>query len=104
MTTDAAILPETRLLRLVHGSGDLPEGAEGLSMEHYEVLSELRGGGGARMYREWPTREGRATPPTLRLSILRVVGRGQARDVGLWPLGRGRNAGWGRARESCGVI
>ena len=63
MTVDGAILPEARLLRLVHGSNDLPEDAEGLSMEHYEVLSELRDG--ARMHREWPTREGRATPPAL---------------------------------------
>ena len=50
MTTDGAILPETGLLRLVHGSDDLPEDAGGLSMEHYEVLNELRDG--ARMHRD----------------------------------------------------
>ena len=32
-------------------------------MEQYEVLSELREG--ARMYRDWPNREGRETAPTL---------------------------------------
>ena len=63
MTADDAILPEARLLRLVHGSGDLPEDAGGLAMEHYEVLSELRKG--THMYREWPLPEGRETPPTL---------------------------------------
>jgi len=63
MTTDDAILPDTRLLELVHGSDSLPDGAEGLSMEQYEVLSECRDG--ARMYRDWPEREGRDTPPTL---------------------------------------
>ena len=63
MTTEDAILPEARLLPLVHGSGDLSEDAGGLSMEHYEVLSELRDD--ARMHRDWPNREGRATPPTL---------------------------------------
>ena len=63
MTADDAILPKTRLLRLVHGSDDLPEDAGGLSMEHYEVLNELRDGD--RMHRDWPTREGRETPPTL---------------------------------------
>ena len=61
MTTDGAILPETRLLRLVHGSDDLPEDTGGLSMEHYEVPSALRDS--ARMHRDWPTREGRETPP-----------------------------------------
>ena len=63
METDDAILPETRLLELVHGSGGLPEDAGGLSMEHYEVLTELRDG--ARMHRDWPNREGRETPPAL---------------------------------------
>ena len=63
MTTDDAILPDTRLLELVHGSGSLPDGAEGLSMEQYEVLSECCDG--ARMHRDWPEREGRDTPPTL---------------------------------------
>ena len=63
MATDGTILPETRLLELVHGNGGLPEGAGGLSMEHYEVLNELRDG--ARMHRDWPNRERRETPPTL---------------------------------------
>ena len=63
MTADGAILPETRLLELVHGSDDLPEDTGGLSMEHYEVLYELRNG--ARMHRDWPTREGRETASTL---------------------------------------
>ena len=63
MTADDGILPETRLLRLVHGSGDLHEDAGGLSMEHYEVLYELRDG--ARMHRYWSTREGRVASPTL---------------------------------------
>ena len=63
MTTDGAIPPEPRLLELVHGSDDLPEDTGGLSMEHYEVLYELRDG--ARMHRGWPTREGRETAPTL---------------------------------------
>ena len=63
MTTDDAILPDTRLLELVRGSDSLPEEAEGLSMEQYEVLGELREG--ARMHRDWPSREGRETPPTL---------------------------------------
>ena len=62
MTTDGAILPETRLLELVHGNDGLSEGAGGLSMEHYEVLNELRDG--ARMHRDWPNREGCETPPT----------------------------------------
>ena len=47
---------------LVHGSGDFPEGAGGLSLEHYEVLYELREG--ARMHRDWPVREGREVTPT----------------------------------------
>ena len=42
MTIDDVILPETRLLELVRGNDGLPEEAEGLSMEQYEVLSELR--------------------------------------------------------------
>ena len=63
MTADGAILPETRLLELVHGSNDLPNDTGGLSMEHYEVLYELRNG--ARMHRDWPTREGRETASTL---------------------------------------
>jgi hypothetical protein len=63
MTTDDAILPDTRLLELVRGSDSLPEEAGGLSMEQYEVLDELREG--ARMYRDWPNREGRETAPTL---------------------------------------
>ena len=41
--------------------------------------------------------------PATCLSNLRVVGRGPARDVGLRPLGRGRNTGRGRAREFCDV-
>ena len=64
MTSGDAIPPEARLLRLVHGSDDLPEDAGGSSMEHYEVLNELRDG--ARMNRDWPTREGRETPPRRR--------------------------------------
>ena len=63
MTTDDAILPDTRLLELVQGSDSLPEEAEGLSLEQYEVLGELREG--ARMHRDWPSREGRETTPTL---------------------------------------
>ena len=63
MTTDGAILPETRLMRLLHGIDDLPEDAGGLSMEHYEMLYEHRDG--AQMHRGWPTREGRETAPTL---------------------------------------
>ena len=63
MTTDDAILPDTRLLELVQGSDSLPEEAEGLSPEQYEVLGELREG--ARMHRDWPSREGRETTPTL---------------------------------------
>ena len=59
MTTDGAILPETRLLSLVHGSEDLPEDAVGLSMEHYEVLYELRDG--ARMRRDWPAEAAEAS-------------------------------------------
>ena len=50
MATDGAILPETRLLELVRGNGGLPEEAKGLSMEQYEVLSELRDG--ARIHRD----------------------------------------------------
>ena len=69
MTTDGVLLPEPRLLRLVHGSDDLPEDTGGVSMEQYEVLSELRGG--ARMHRDWATREGRETPPML--SKYRVI-------------------------------
>ena len=61
MTTDDAILPETRLLELVSGNGGLTEEAGGLSMEQYGVLSELRDG--ARMHYDWPSREGRETPP-----------------------------------------
>ena len=58
------------LLELVRGNDGLPEEAEGLSMEQYEVLSELRDGArmhrdGARMHRDWSNREGRETPPTL---------------------------------------
>ena len=63
MATGDAIVPETRLLELVSGNGGLTEEAGGLSMEQYEVLSELRDG--ARMHRDWPSREGRETPPTL---------------------------------------
>ena len=63
MATDDAILPDTRLLELVHGNGGLPADAGGRSMEHYEVLNKLRDG--ARMHRDWPNREGRETPPTL---------------------------------------
>ena len=63
MATDGAILPDTRLLELVRGSGSFPDEAEGLSMEQCEVLRECRDG--ARMHRDWPKREGRETPPTL---------------------------------------
>ena len=63
MATDDDILPETRLLSLVHGSDDLPDDAGGLSIEQYEVLYELRDG--ARMHRDWPICEGRETAPTL---------------------------------------
>ena len=44
MTTDDAILADTRLLSLVNGTDDQPEEAGGLSMEQYEVLYEFRDG------------------------------------------------------------